>query len=201
MMAGESALVRRAVFLDRDGTINRMVHHPRSKEQIHLLPASAGAIAQLRAAGWLVIVVTNQSVVARGYIAEGDLNGMHDCLRGLLRAEGTDVDAIYYCPHHPEEGQGGYLQACSCRKPAPGLLLQAAADFGLALEECVLVGDSLSDVQAGQAAGCVTVLVRTGYGEQALRAGARPDVVVAGLGEAAEWILQNGHCLEGNVKK
>ena len=185
-----------AVFLDRDGTINREVHHLSRVEQVELLEGAAEAIRLLNGSGFKVVVVTNQGAVARGILPESRLGEIHAALTTLLARAGAAVDAIYYCPHHPTEGVGGLRRDCGCRKPRPGALQQAARDLGLDLERSFLIGDQASDVEAGRAAGCRTVLVRTGYGaetESKLNGdGVHPDHVAADLLEAVRWILRQG---------
>ena len=186
---------RPAVFLDRDGTINVEVDHLSRPEELRLLPDAARAIARLRSAGCPVVVVTNQSAVARGLLTEAELSGIHREFERLLREQGTGVDAIYYCPHHPEFGSPAYRRACACRKPGPGLLRRAALEHGLDLERSFMVGDRLSDLQAGWNAGCRVVLVLTGYGEETRREVdpgllRRVDFIAGDLGRAAEWILR-----------
>ena len=169
-----SSAPRRAVFLDRDGTIIEDADYLTNVDQMRLMPGAAEAIRRLNDAGLVTVVVTNQSAVARGMMSERALSAVHEHLRGLLAAHGARVDAIYYCPHHPEIGDAPYRIACDCRKPQPGLLRRAAADLTLSLSDSAVIGDSLRDLEAGDAAGCHTlVLVRTGHGaaeEAALRA-------------------------------
>lgn len=166
--------LRPAVFLDRDGTIIDDVDYLTRPDQIRLIPGAAAAIRRLNHAGWIVVVVTNQSAVARGMLTEAGLAEIHARLDELLAAEGARIDGYYYCPHHPEAANAAYRRVCECRKPAPGMLLQAAREMRLDLEASVMIGDSLRDLEAGKAAGCKTLmLVRTGHGaaeEQALPA-------------------------------
>ena len=158
---------QKAVFLDRDGTINKYVGFLRSTEQMELLPQAAQAIRKLNEAGWLVILATNQPVIARGEVSEEELTEIHNKLETLLGKEGAYVDAIYYCPHHPDKGFAGerpeYKIECSCRKPKPGLLFRAAQDYHIDLKKSWMVGDSAADMGAGKAAGCKTAGV---YGEK-----------------------------------
>lgn len=188
-----------AVFLDRDGTINEEVSYLDRMEKLRLIPGAADAIRRLNAAGFSVVVVTNQSGVARGFFDEAFVLAVNERLRQMLQAEGARIDAVYYCPHHPTEGKGKYLRACGCRKPAPGLLLAAVSDFGIDPARSYMVGDMLTDVEAGNRAGVRAVLVRTGLGgESAARLGAagagteaRPARIAADLSEAADWILDD----------
>ncbi|UCC50305.1 MAG: D-glycero-beta-D-manno-heptose 1,7-bisphosphate 7-phosphatase [Anaerolineaceae bacterium] len=184
----------RAVFLDRDGTINEDVHRLSRAEQLRLLPNVGEAIKQIRAAQFKVVVVTNQAVIARGTISHEALAEIHETMREMLQAQGATVDAIYYCPHHPTAGDGPLTISCHCRKPQPGMLFQAAEELNIALEHSFMVGDKLSDIASGQAAGCRTALVRTGYGaeeEKQLNGGSvRPDTIAPDLLEVAKWILQ-----------
>ena len=120
-----------AIFIDRDGTINVNVHHLRRSEDLQLIPGAGEAIARLKQAGYPVVIITNQSAIARGYITEPDLADIHRELDRHLAAFGAQVDGVHYCPHHPEYGD---KTICDCRKPAPGLLLQAAAERGIAME-------------------------------------------------------------------
>jgi D-glycero-D-manno-heptose 1,7-bisphosphate phosphatase len=159
---------RRAVFLDRDGTINVEKDYLHRPEEFEFIPGAPEAIAMLKDAGYLVVVVTNQSGVARGYYGEADVERIHHHMDELLAAYGTSVDGYYFCPHHPEKGLGAYLTDCDCRKPLPGMLLMAAAELAIDLAASWMIGDKLADMEAGRGAGCATALVLTGYGvEQA----------------------------------
>ena len=158
-----------AVFLDRDGTLNTEVEFLTRVEEFRLLPGVPPAIARLREAGYAAVVVSNQSVVARGLLSEAGLEEVHREMERQLARGGAELDGIYYCPHHPEFGNPPYRQDCGCRKPKPGLLQRAASDLGLDLAASTMVGDSLRDLQAGWHAGCRSILVLTGYGEDTRR--------------------------------
>lgn len=154
---------QRAIFLDRDGTINRYVGFLRSPEQLELIDGAAQAIRAINASGYLCIVVTNQPVVARGEVTPGQLREIHNRLETLLGAQGAWLDGIYVCPHHPDRGFPGEVPElkfdCDCRKPKPGLLLRAARDLNIDLAGSWMVGDSDADVEAGRAAGCQTARI------------------------------------------
>jgi D-glycero-D-manno-heptose 1,7-bisphosphate phosphatase len=179
---------RRAVFVDRDGVLIRDVTHLTSPSQIEILPGVPESLRRLRGAGWAVVVVTNQSVVARGMVTEEGLREIHATLESLLRPRGAPLDAIYYCPHHPDGAVAAYRAVCDCRKPREGLLLRAAADLGLDLAASVMVGDAASDIEAGRRAGCRTVLLRAA-GETGGSDASGADHVAADLAAAADWIL------------
>lgn len=180
---------RRAVFLDRDGTLNVEVNYLHRVEDFVLIPGAAHAIRALNAADYLAIVVTNQAGIARGYYDAAAMHALHAHLAALLHAENAHLDAIYFCPHHPDFGA-----ACDCRKPQPGMLLQAAAEHAIDLRQSWFVGDTLTDLQAGVAAGCRTILVRTGYGATTkVQLGAnhvRPDAIVDDIGAAVSFLLE-----------
>ncbi len=191
-----------AVFLDRDGTINEEVGYVDRIGKLQLIPGAAEAIRRINESGMKAVVVTNQSGVARGYFEESFVAEIHARLREILQAEGASIDAFYFCPHHPREGRPDYLKVCDCRKPAPGMLLRAAAELGIAPGDSYIVGDTLGDIEAGMRAGCRAVLVRTGYGEESvnlLAAGpqsgggetVRPEHIAADLREAVAWILED----------
>jgi D-glycero-D-manno-heptose 1,7-bisphosphate phosphatase len=154
-----------AVFLDRDGTINVEKDYLYRVEEFEFIPGAVEAIRLLNQAGYLVVVVTNQSGVARGYYTEADVKQLHLHIDAVLASQGARVDAWYYCPHH-EQGKPPYNQECDCRKPMPGMLLQAAADHAIDLTRSWMVGDKPADIEAGQTAGCRQVLVMTGYGAE-----------------------------------
>lgn len=180
--------LRPAVFLDRDRTLIEdpgYISHP---DQVRLLGGAAEAVSGLREAGFAVVVVTNQSGVARGLISEDGLKAIHLRMRDLLRAEGADLDGVYYCPYldGPEAVREQYRLASDLRKPRPGMLLLAADELGLDLGSSWAVGDSLRDVQAGRAAGCRTILI----GGEPVDDEGEADCVAADLREAAERILQ-----------
>ena len=152
-----------AVFLDRDGTINKSNGFIRKPDDFELLPGVASAIRRLNESGYLVIVATNQPVIARGETTVEGLNEIHNKMETLLGNEGAYVDGIYYCPHHPHKGYEGEVPElkieCDCRKPKPGLLLKAAEDFNIDLEKSYMIGDTDNDVLAGINAGCSTILL------------------------------------------
>lgn len=154
---------QKAVFLDRDGTINKYVGFLRSPEEFELIDGVAETIKKLNDMGYLVIVITNQPVIARGEVTVDGLNTIHNKMETKLGEKGAYVDAIYYCPHHPHKGYEGEVKElkidCDCRKPKPGLILQAAKDFNIDLENSWMIGDSEIDVLAGKNAGCKTALV------------------------------------------
>ena len=185
---------RPAVFLDRDGTVIREADYLRAPEQLRLLPRASAAIRRLNEAGFVVVVTTNQSGIARGILSETDLALTHDVLQQRLARRGAHLDAIYYCPHHPEIGPAKYRRRCQCRKPEPGMLLEAAAELGLDFSRSFSVGDSARDLLAGRRVGCRTVLVRTGYGRRAeadygdqLPA----DHIADDLAGAVDWIVRS----------
>lgn len=175
---------RRAVFLDRDGTIARDVHYCRQVEDFEILPTAPRAIRLLNEHGFEVVVITNQSGIARGYFTEGTLLRIHQHMRQRLAEYSARVDAVYYCPHHPDDG-------CECGKPRPGLLLRAAEELEINLSHSFMVGDGERDIRAGKAAGCRTALIATRpdvTGEMT----DPPDYIAADLLKAAEWIVGNG---------
>lgn len=154
---------QKAVFLDRDGIINKYVGFLRNIDDFELLPGVSEAIKKINESGYLAIVVTNQPVIARGDLSFDELTLIHNKMETLLGQEGAYLDAIYYCPHHPDKGFDGEIKElkinCDCRKPKPGMLLKAASDFNIELTQSFMVGDSESDIKAGHNAGCVSVMI------------------------------------------
>jgi len=177
--------MKRAVFLDRDGTINLEKGYLFRIEDFEFVPGAPEAIRLLNESGFLVIVVTNQSGVARGFYGEEDVAALHRQIDVKLALCGARVDAWFYCSHHPA-GKGAYAVTCSCRKPLPGMLLEAADLFDIDLKNSVMIGDKRADVEAAIAAGCRPILVRSGYGaeeEPAIPAGitVHDDLLAAAL--------------------
>lgn len=194
----ETAATQRAVFLDRDGVIVRDKGFVESPDKLELFPDTPKALTRLANAGHLLIAVTNQAIVARGMISEAELERIHDSLRArLIDAGGPALDAIYYCPHHPNADLTEYRKDCDCRKPRPGMLIQAAAEWRLDLARCFLIGDRVTDILAGKRAGCQTVLLETGRHADApietfepIDPETRADATFTSLAEAADWILE-----------
>lgn len=157
---------QKAIFLDRDGTINKYVGFLRKEEEFELLPGVAEAVKKINESGYLAIVVTNQPVIARGEVTFEGLETIHNKMETLLGKEGAYLDGIYFCPHHPHSGYEGEVKElkieCDCRKPKPGMLLKAAADLNIDLEKSWMIGDSDSDVAAGNEAGCKTIKIEEG---------------------------------------
>jgi D-glycero-D-manno-heptose 1,7-bisphosphate phosphatase len=185
---------KRAVFLDRDGTINVDVGYPRDFGQIAFFPGTIEAIRKINAAGFLAVVVSNQSGVGRGFFSEEDLRVLHDRLKDALAAGGARLDAIYYCPHYDQSADARYRGTCACRKPAPGLAERAARDLGVDPAASYMIGDKVEDIQFGRAIGAAAVLVRTGYGEGSVvrlrELRIEPAHVARGILEAVDWILE-----------
>jgi histidinol-phosphate phosphatase family protein len=159
--------MRKAAFLDRDGVINRKA--PQGQyitrwEQFEILPHVAEAISKLNAAGWLVVIITNQRCVAKALISEQELDQLHEKMLSTLAEHGARIDAIYCCPHELDE-------QCACRKPAPGMLLKAANELAIDLGQSWMVGDSNIDIEAGRAAGCCTILVQHEQRNEQMQAG------------------------------
>jgi len=176
-----SPSLRRAVFLDRDGVLNEdRDDYVKSAEEMRLIPGAGRALARLRDAGYLCVLITNQSPVGRGIFTHEWLAGIHECLIERLLAEGGDLDDIEYCPHRPDE-------QCDCRKPRPGMLLRAIAKHGVAPARSFMVGDKESDVAAGKAAGVRTIRVLIPDEDDATHSEA--DWKVRSLREAADVIL------------
>jgi D-glycero-D-manno-heptose 1,7-bisphosphate phosphatase len=177
-------MTRRFVLLDRDGTINHEVDHLDQPDQVTLIPGAAAALRDLRSAGLGLVVLTNQANVGRGLLPPDRLEEIHARLAALLSDEGVRLDGLYACAHAPED-------ECDCRKPRAGLALRAATDHGFRPADAFVVGDHAADMGLGRAIGAVTILVRTGHGEEELATGVgdQADHVVADLEEAAGVIL------------
>jgi histidinol-phosphate phosphatase family protein len=176
---------RPAVFLDRDGVLNyNRRDHIKAPDELVLIPGAADAVAALKQAGWVVIIISNQSGVARGLFDQESLAAITAKMRAALEAVGGNPEGIYYCPHAPDDH-------CECRKPAPGMALRASLEHNLDLTRSYMVGDKACDVECGRAVGMRTVLVESGLPEERLEAArARPDRVARDLSEAVAWILQ-----------
>lgn len=172
---------RRFVLIDRDGTLNIEKHYLSDPDQLQLIPGAGAAIRALKEAGLGVAVITNQSGIARGYFDMARLEEIHRRLVELLAAEGTSVDGIYLCPHGPDDD-------CACRKPLPGMVMQAVAEFGFDPAQAFVIGDKTADVELGRGVGAETFLVRTGHGAKHV-AGTTAHHVVDDLAAAARIIL------------
>jgi heptosyltransferase-2 len=175
------------VFLDRDGTLNRDTGYVKSPDELDLLPDVGEALSRLKRVGAKLVLVTNQSGIARKLLTLGDLELIHAKLRSLLESAGAALDAIYFCPHHPDD-------ACLCRKPGTAMVDRAVADLGLDLSRAYVIGDQLRDLELAGRIGARGILVTTGpMGPAALEevkaAGLAPNHVASSLAEAAEWIL------------
>lgn len=185
---------RRAIFIDRDGTLCEEVGYVNHLSRCRLLPNSLEAVRLANRAGFLVIVATNQAGVARGYFKEPLIRQVHDRIRSWIEDGGGRIDAFYYCPHHPHEGAPPYRDDCDCRKPRPGMLVRAAREHDIDLQRSYMIGDSLADLGAAAGAGAVPVHVLTGYGRGLAehhpdRFTIRPQHTAADLLEAVRWIL------------
>jgi len=182
-----------AVFLDRDGTIIREVNYLDRLEDVELLPETAAAIARLNRHRIPVILVSNQSGVARGKFSESFVLASHVRIQKMLESYGAHLDDFFFCPHHPEHGRPPYKKDCTCRKPEPGLLRQAAGRHQLDLAASFVVGDKLSDVELARRVNAAGILVKTGHGvkeaEKIRTTAIIPDLICSDLAEAVNWII------------
>ena len=192
---------RRAVFLDRDGVINRMVYNsefglvdsPQNPEEFKLLPGVGEAIRLVNETGFLVVVVSNQPGVAKAKFTLDILEAMTQKMHDELAQAGAHLDGVYYCLHHPQAVVGSYRTTCTCRKPAPGLLIQAAEELSIDLASSYMIGDGLTDVQAGVAAGCRAIFLgqqKCYYCRRMEGAGVSPDWIAPNLAQAVAYIRE-----------
>lgn len=179
-------MTKKAVFLDRDGTINEEINYLSKIEQLKILPKVSSAIKLLNENDFLVIMITNQSGVARGLFTMDTLDDINKHLVNMLQSEGAKIDGIFICPHHPDFG-------CDCRKPKTGLLKEAASKFEIDLSSSYMIGDKYTDLKTGVNSGCKTILVLTGYGKEEAEKTEdwdfEPDFVAGDLFQAAKWII------------
>lgn len=180
-----------AVFLDRDGTLNVEKEYLYRPADFEFIPGVPEAIRRLNRAGYKVLVVSNQSGVARGYFGLEEVERLHWHIAARLAEHDARIDGFYICPHHPTAGRGALRRHCACRKGEPGLLLQAAAEHGIDLARSFMIGDKEADIEAGERAGCTPLLVLTGYGaataDQVAADRARRFADLAG---AVDWVLK-----------
>ena len=182
---------RSAVFLDRDGVLNEEICHITNPGQLTILQEVCRGLRELQGRFYL-LVVTNQSAVARGLLNEEELLSIHTELVRRLWLEGVVLDGLYYCPHHPQAGEQAYRVTCDCRKPQPGMLLRAQKDWGIDLERSFMVGDNPSDMESALAAGVRGIMIADGDREPMEPVGSVPDLVVPNLVDAARIILGDG---------
>jgi D-glycero-D-manno-heptose 1,7-bisphosphate phosphatase len=185
---------RKAVFLDRDGTLNADAPYASDYEQVVIFPESYEAVRKLNRAGLLTVVVTNQSAVGRGLLTEDGLNEIHSRLRDAFAGHDSRLDAVYFCPHYAPSADPRYGKKCDCRKPGTALARQAAADLGIDLENSYMIGDKAEDIIFGLNIQAVPILVLTGSGRWALadlkERGLEPAFVAETILQAADWILE-----------
>lgn len=184
---------KKAVFLDRDGNINRDVGYPNSFDSVHIYPYSFEAVRRINAAGLLAVVVTNQSGIARGLILETQLKALHDSMINEFKEHGARLDGIYYCPHFPYSLEPQYKQNCQCRKPFPDMGLAAARDLNIDLDGSYMIGDKVEDILFGLNLGVKPILVLTGYGRSSRSRLKKEKIVPAhvsdNLLDAVNWLL------------
>lgn len=183
-----------AVFLDRDGVLNEDRGYVHRWEDFSFLPGAIDALRQLQQKGYLLVVITNQSAVARGLCTEADVLALHERMRAFLRERGIELAGIYHCPHHPQGSVSDYAIACACRKPEPGMILRAAQAHGIDLSRSLLVGDKLSDLEAGRAAGIPSLYLVVPPGQEKDLSSFPEAQRVSGLSEVVERMttLKNG---------
>ncbi len=183
------------VFLDRDGTLNKDVGYVNSWERMAFYPGSVAAIKALNQYGIKVVLVTNQSGIARGMMTEAEVQNIHWNLEKSLDRRGVHVDGIYYCPHHPEAGNSVYTRRCHCRKPEPGLIEKASQEHGIDPRRSYVVGDKCIDMMLARRVGAKGVLVLTGYGnkevKRCIERGETPEIIVPDILSGVEWIIQD----------
>ena len=188
-----------AIFLDRDGTINDEVGYLDSADKLRIIPAAFKAVRLINSSGMKAVVITNQAGVAKGLFTEEFVREINEQIQSALLAQGALIDRFYFCPHHPTEGIDPYRLICNCRKPEPGLLLQAAVDLNIDLARSYFIGDRLRDVETAHRVCAKGVLVMTGYGQDLMQKSGpdqanelnQPDYIAQDILEAVHWILKD----------
>ena len=178
-----------AVFLDRDGVINKDIGYFSDPKKLAIFRSSLEGLRALQEAGFMLIVVTNQSGIARGLISEKDVQNLHDVMQHAFQKDGIFISGIIYCPHHPTEGINAYRTNCKCRKPSPGMIFQAAEKFNIDLNQSYLVGDRFSDIQAGINAGLKSSILLESKHEISQEEISKASTFCQDLAEAASWII------------
>jgi D-glycero-D-manno-heptose 1,7-bisphosphate phosphatase len=190
-----------AVFLDRDGVINQEHEYVHRIDDFHFIDGIFDACRKMSKAGFSLIVITNQAGIARGYYTEDDFHQLTVWMLNEFRRHGVEIDDVYYCPHHPLHGVGSYRRMCDCRKPGPEMILRAAREHSLDLSQSILVGDKVSDIEAGRAAGlgcCVLVLSGHALDRKDLN---QVDIVFEDLPAVANAVVKNQLCVDETNKK
>lgn len=189
--------MNQAVFLDRNGVITQEPpYYAHQLDQLALIDGSVGAMHSLNQNGFIVVVISNQAGVAHSYYREGEVITFNKAMKEILAEDDAHIDAIYYCPHHPEAKITQYRLDCNCRKPKPGMLIKAEKELNINLKQSFIIGDKLSDIQAGTRAGCKTVMVKMGYGQEEKNNNQITcDYIADDLPGAVEYIL----CLSGKL--
>lgn len=192
---------RRAVFIDRDGTINRDVGYPDSFDLIEIYPFSFEAVKKINASGLLAVIVTNQSGVGRGMIDIENLHDIHQKLEEAFAKHNAHLDGIYFCPHYLSSSLLEYKKDCTCRKPFPGMALQAAFDLNIDLKRSYMIGDKVEDILFGLNIDAQPILVKTGFGRKSLtelkKRGIKPAHVASNILEAVHWIMKRENKILG----
>lgn len=176
----------KAVFIDRDGTINKNTGYIDKPSDLHIYPGVAESIKELKGIGFKIFIITNQSGIARGFFNEEILEKIHEKMKKEFELKGAKIDAIYYCPHHPDE-------KCSCRKPETGLLKKAINDFDIDVNQSFIIGDRMLDIEAGYKVGCRTVLIPENVElvkKEIKESDIKPDKICKNFHQGAKWILE-----------
>ncbi|MAG50565.1 D-glycero-beta-D-manno-heptose-1,7-bisphosphate 7-phosphatase [archaeon] len=183
--------MNKAIFFDRDGTINVDKGYVYKLEDLEFEKNAIEGLKELTKTEYKLIVITSQSGVGRGYYTEEDMHKFNHELIRRLNEKGIKIENIYFCPHHPEKGIGKYKVDCDCRKPEPGLIMGAKNEYNLTLQDSIMIGDKTSDIEVGKRSRCKTILVKTGEGGKDKSYNIKPDYVADDLLDAAKWILNN----------
>jgi D,D-heptose 1,7-bisphosphate phosphatase len=186
---------KRAIFLDRDGNINKDVGYPDSYKRINIFPYSYEAVRKINKAGFLAVVITNQSGVGRGLIKEETLKGIHEKMKKSFLKNEAHLDRVYYCPHYIDSSIPKYKKDCRCRKPYPGMALNAAKELDIDLSKSYMIGDKVEDILFGKNINATPILVLTGFGKESRvqleEMNIKPAYVAKNLLDAVNWILEN----------
>jgi len=185
--------MEKACFLDRDGVLIEEAHYIKDPDHVKIIPGAYAALKKLKAMGFLCIVISNQSGVARGYFKEEDIRAIEERIDESLSAGDLKIDAYYNCPHHPEGTVHEYKKDCDCRKPGPGMILKAAAEHDIDLKSSFMIGDKFSDLKAAKNAGCPSqILVRTGHGKKQIETHNTDGIVIADdIAAAVDYYFKN----------